>query len=227
MPENTPQAPSEPAARPESVTDPRAQQGPATEAPHLVYTDDHDRRPLWKRRAAWFPVIAAIVIGAGTGGPFGAAAALAASALLLRRWTPKVIACAFLIGAAPSLVSIGTSGAMTTAELIPALIALGALLPVLAVWAVLRRKIRQADDEHAVDIFVSTRDRFRLDEVVVLELFGVAPGQRFAHVVSMDGSPAGNLFLGPRSFPIDVGDHVLMHNAQPFYAIPAALRARC
>ena len=219
-PEPAPYAPAEPRERTDA---PAASQAPpavvpADEEPYLVYTDDRDRRPLWKRRTAWIPVAAAIVIGAGTGGPIGAAAALAASGILLMRWSPKVIAIAYLVVAAPTLITIGTGSTLSLPEIIPGAVAVAALTPVLMVWAAIRRRIRKTDAEHAQDIFVTTRDRFRLEEVTVLELFAGVAGERLARVA---GHGVRTIALAPSSFPIDVGDRALIHQEQPLYAVSA------
>lgn len=220
-PEPTPHAPAEPEPRSQAPSPTQAPSPVGVEDPSLVYTHDRDRRPLWKRRAAWIPVAIAIVIGAGTGGTIGAAAALAASAVLLLRWSPKVIAIAYLVVAAPTLIAIGTGTAPTLPELIPGAVAVGALTPVLMVWAAIRRRMRRVDDEHAADIFVTTRDRFSLEEVTVLELFPGIAGERLARIVGVDGRGARTIALAPSSFPVAAGDQALIHQGQPLYAISA------
>lgn len=218
-------APPEPSDTPTGPAWPRHEPSARTETPvdpHLVFTHDRDLRPLWKRRAAWIPVAVAIAIGAGANGPLGAVAALAAAAVLLLRWSPKVIAAAYLVIAAPLLISAGISGDVPTlTDLFPTAIAVAAFTPVLLVWAAIKRRIRRTEDAHAADIFATTRDQFALDELVAFDLHVGAAGQRLARMASVDGFDRGTYVLAPSSFPIDVGDHVLMHHQQPLYAVPA------
>lgn len=190
--------------------------------PHLVFTHDRDLRPLHTRRAAWIPVAVAIVIGAGANGPLGAVAALAAAAVLLLKWSPKVIAASYLAVAAPLLISAGISGDVPTlSDLFPTAIAVAAFTPVVLVWAAIKRRIRRTEEAHAADIFITTRDQFALDELVVFDLLTGAAGQHLARMASVDGFDRGTYVLAPSSFPISVGDHVLMHHQQPLYAVPA------
>lgn len=216
------EGPTEPPAR----TRAPSPASPATvaEDPYLVFSHDRDHRPLWKRRGAWIPVAIAMVVGAGTGGPLGAAAALAASAVLLLRWSPKVIVGAFLVAAVPTLFTLAAAtSAPTIGELIPGLVAVAALIPVLLVWAVINRRLSRADDERAADIFVTTRERFGLDEVVVLDLLTGTAGHNLARLQSVDGRNVGTYALAPSSFPVNVGNRVLLHDQQPFYAVPAGI----